>query len=391
MQLQESKVHKGFYIPFFANQTCVSKEGLVIINNKITKPWIDIQNGYKKVCLMNNGKYFSISLAVLLAKVFLEENKSKEKMFVGYKDNDKDNLEINNLMWLSSKEVQDIAFYEKTKRHLIIHPLLEGDGCYPNPHECITHPGYYYVPHTQNKIIVNKNGNLFNIFLNKEHSIHLDKKGYLNFCFLNKNGKYLTTKLHRCLALMFIGKPERHKNTDYFYLQVNHIDGIKSNFCLENLEWVDGFENMKHARQTGLFTNNNPVLSRNIKTNQITRYLSISDCCRAIDLHPSELINHLRSNFSGRITKDWCVFKYDDNKSWPDVIDRQDSGNTLCYTRDIVARNLEQNKIFIFPSLLKAFQDLNLSRNSVMNHRSRKGIYSPYKGWIFTPLLTHEK
>ena len=36
-------------------------------------------------------------------------------------------------------------------------------------------------------------------------------------------------------------------------LQVNHIDGDKSNNCLNNLEWMDRSENMRHAFESGIW------------------------------------------------------------------------------------------------------------------------------------------
>lgn len=59
---------------------------------------------------------------------------------------------------------------------------------------------------------------------------------------LSKHGKQKTHPLHRILAIAFIPNPENKKT-------VNHINGIKSDFRLENLEWNTHSENLIHAYQ----------------------------------------------------------------------------------------------------------------------------------------------
>jgi hypothetical protein len=72
----------------------------------------------------------------------------------------------------------------------------------------------------------------------------LDANGYpiVNLCI---NGKAHTKKIHRLVAQAFIPNLE-NKAT------VNHINGIKTDNRVENLEWATRSENSQHAYDTGL-------------------------------------------------------------------------------------------------------------------------------------------
>jgi hypothetical protein len=67
----------------------------------------------------------------------------------------------------------------------------------------------------------------------------IDKKGYKRVG-LQINGKLTTHKVHRLIALMFIGN-------DNNYPCVNHINGIKIDNRVENLEWCTYKQNTQHS------------------------------------------------------------------------------------------------------------------------------------------------
>lgn len=68
--------------------------------------------------------------------------------------------------------------------------------------------------------------------------------GYLR-CGLRKHGVIKQYSVHRLVAQAFIPNPNN-------YSQVNHIDGVKHNNKVENLEWVSPKMNIHHAWATGL-------------------------------------------------------------------------------------------------------------------------------------------
>lgn len=72
----------------------------------------------------------------------------------------------------------------------------------------------------------------------------VDKKGYKRVGLM-REGKLNTHKIHRLVAMAFVPNPENKP-------QVNHKNGDKQDNHFENLEWVTGSENMKHAISLGL-------------------------------------------------------------------------------------------------------------------------------------------
>lgn len=74
--------------------------------------------------------------------------------------------------------------------------------------------------------------------------VYMTPRGYLMLT-LYRDHKAFPCAVHRLVAEAFLGGP--HPGID-----VNHIDGDKTNNCVENLEWCTRLENVRHAVRTGI-------------------------------------------------------------------------------------------------------------------------------------------
>lgn len=90
---------------------------------------------------------------------------------------------------------------------------------------------------------IDRNGNVFNLTSGRILNPY-NHRGY-NRVSLYKNGKLYKFKIAVLKALCFIPNPHNYK-------VINHIDGIKHNDEISNLEWCTSEYNSSHAHKMGL-------------------------------------------------------------------------------------------------------------------------------------------
>ena len=101
------------------------------------------------------------------------------------------------------------------------------------------------IPNYEGLYQANINGEIRSIYRYKKVlKQSQSKNGYLKV-MLCANGKRKLISVHRLIAMTFL---EDYK----INLQVNHINGIKNDNRIENLEMVTLQQNIKHSIETGL-------------------------------------------------------------------------------------------------------------------------------------------
>lgn len=94
-----------------------------------------------------------------------------------------------------------------------------------------------------NAYLISNLGRIYSIPYKRIMKTRIDKYGYENVSL--KKIKSCPMTVHRIIAKHFIPNPENKP-------QVNHINGIKTDNRIENLEWCTVQENITHSVQNGL-------------------------------------------------------------------------------------------------------------------------------------------
>lgn len=104
---------------------------------------------------------------------------------------------------------------------------------------------------------------------------------------LRRDNKQVPQRVHRLVAEAFLGGPHPE-------LDVNHIDGDKTNNCIENLEWCTREENVRHAVTTGLRKGPRRKSVRVVETGDV--FESLSACAEYFGTDRSCISWALRHN-----------------------------------------------------------------------------------------------
>lgn len=317
------------------------------------------------------------------------------KVVVGPLDGDQNNLTLDNVEIIARDEyVKRMAARRLEK--------ITGDGGWGRaeegkPLECVSKPGYYWIPFSYCGVVVNPDGKLWSLIQNKSRSTFITKDGYEKVTYFDYNeGRTTTYNVHRLVARTFLPVPARLKYYDISELQVNHRDGDKLNNRVDpefpddpektNLEWCLPIENVTHAIESGLRDNGIHVLARNVHTGEEIEYRSVQVCAKHHGLNLKSFGEHLKCPRSaGRVVIDDYVFKYDDGKEWPLLLmeSQNDGRKWFC---EVLVRDECSGNVFLFSSYAHACRALGFWTPHLCKHLQLHGSSVAFNGYFFERL-----
>ncbi len=171
---------------------------------------------------------------------------------------------------------------------------------------------WYEIPNAS-KYLINAFGTVMNIERGELLTGSFNPAGYLNYRLTNDQGIVCTIGRHRLMGLVFIPQPITFEK-----LVINHLNGIKGDDRLENLEWCTFKENQHHAGFNYLTSKCVPVSIRNIINGDVLDFPSMIECANYLGITKDVVAYRLmmgESKYSiegyqfrdGRLTTDWVI------------------------------------------------------------------------------------
>ena len=164
------------------------------------------------------------------------------------------------------------------------------------------------IPNTENLYFATNDGKIYKN--DKLVSQHLDRKenGYYQ-CAIKINGKYQKQKVHRLIAMTFIGNVEK--------MTVNHIDGNKLNNKADNLEIISHYDNVQHGKSLPSFMESkkkagleNRALN-NIQVDELLSLrnkMSLRELGKKFKINPSTVSSYIKK--AGLTKQNKCINQY---------------------------------------------------------------------------------
>ncbi|ENA4344787.1 HNH endonuclease [Salmonella enterica subsp. enterica serovar Braenderup] len=188
---------------------------------------------------------------------------------------------------------------------------------------------------------------------------------------------------HRLIAETFLENlnPEKDKI-------VNHIDGVKTNPNVFNLEWCDDRHNVNHALDNGLRGDNIVVDVRNLETGEVLSFRSYTLAANHIGVNP----HIISSNIKRGLNKQYTIKNVYEVKlasdSW--ALTKNHIGkNSEAGSKGVVVRKIGTEVYFLFSSATAAGDYLAIKPHmlySYLNNGSVDMRKHGYDAWYLVDI-----
>jgi hypothetical protein len=263
----------------------VSNRGIIKNNttNRILKHYI--RNGYPSISLCKNNKKKTFNIHTIVASHFLE--RLDGKFVVNHKNEDKTDNRLENLEYITYGENTK---YSASSNRTINTSLFD-----------LTN--FRDIPNYTNYMI-SKNAEIYSKKLKRICCLTTLPNGYHKIKLKGDNDIYKDLYIHVLVAMTYL---HYVPSTNQFV--INHIDGIKGNNNLNNLEIVTQKQNMKHSVQL----NRESIFRRSVyyldEDNKQIRFNSAKDASIQTGIDNSSILKSCKSDFRLAGKRRWYFVK----------------------------------------------------------------------------------
>ena len=145
-------------------------------------------------------------------------------------------------------------------------------------------------PKVKDNYDVSDCGNVRNRRTGRVLRLQTNRSGYTSVSMMRPNGKPITVTVHRLVANAFVDNPLELRD-------VNHINGIKADNRVENLEWCSHSDNIIHAQNLGLKKDEKAVRARHLATNEELLFRSTAEAARHFGSHRGNINGVLKGKY----------------------------------------------------------------------------------------------
>jgi hypothetical protein len=188
---------------------------------------------------------------------------------------------------------------------------------------------------------------------------NIDRYGYSR-AILSKDGYQKNKQIHRLVAEAFIDNP-------YNLPEVNHKDCNKTNNNVDNLEWITGIENTRHAIANGRMHYDEietPVIQIDYKTGRvINKYKSIAEVNRLLGYHIGNISLCCKGS---KFTSNGFAWQYNVNDNdVGDIVDVLKPEHNPRYKRKVAKLSMDNTILQFYDSIIEAANENNCSDSSI--------------------------